>query len=396
MLPLRERWSLDPQITFLNHGSFGATPRAVLEEQLRLRQQMELEPVRFFVRELEPLIDDNRRRLARFLNARPDDLAFVTNATSAVNSILRSLDFRSGDELITTNHEYNACRNALDYVAARTGARVKIVEIPFPILSPEVVVERMIAALSERTRLVLIDHVTSQTALVFPVEKVVAECNRRGIEILIDGAHAPGMLPLDLERIGATYYAANLHKWVCAPKGAAFLWCREEKQREIRPTSISHGANSPRTDRSRFHLEFDWTGTADVTPWLCVGRALETMGEMLPGGWPEVMRSNGALALEARGVLCSALGIEAPAPEEMIWSMAAIPLPDGVGESKTSLYGDPLQDALLERYRIEVPIVPWPAPGKRVLRVSAQLYNTIDEYRRLAAAVVELLGEERR
>ena len=382
---MKNHWTLDPQIVFLNHGSFGATPRVVLEKQNQLRAQMEAEPVRFFVRELEPLLDDARSQLARFLNADPAGLAFVPNATAGVNAVLRSLDLDKHDELLVTNVEYNACRNALDYVAAINGSKVVVADVPFPIESPDVVVELILQKVTDRTRLLLIDHVTSQTALILPVERIVAELQKRGVDTLIDGAHAPGMLPLDLRAIGAAYYTGNLHKWVCAPKGAAFLYVRENRRAGVRPVSISHGANSQRRDRSRFHLEFDWTGTFDPTAWLCVPESLRVMEGLVDGGWPEIMRRNHELALRARDILTS----DKPAPDEMIGAMAAVPLPDGDLSVAPSLYGDPLQDRLLLEYNIEVPVVPWPHPPKRVLRVSAQLHNTIEEYELLKAALLE-------
>jgi isopenicillin-N epimerase len=388
---LKSHWLLDPAITFLNHGSFGATPKAVLAEQDRLRAQLEREPVRFMVRELEPLLDDARRTLAHFLGADEAGLAFVNNATAGVNAVLRSLDLDKHDELLVTTHEYNACRNTLDYVANLAGAKVVCVDLPFPVAGEDEIVERVLAAVTERTRLLLIDHITSQTALVMPVERLVRELATRGIDTLVDGAHAPGSLPLDLRALGAAYYAGNLHKWVCAPKGAAFLYVRENRRRSVRPAVISHGANATREDRSRFLIEFDWTGTFDPTAWLSVPAALRTMESLVEGGWPEIMRRNHALALRARDILCNALAVAPPAPDDMLTSMAAVPLPDSNATTAPALYGDPLQDALLFEENIEVPIVPWPRPGKRVLRVSAQLYNSVDEYERLAKAVVARL-----
>ncbi len=311
----------------------------------------------------------------------------MPNATAGVNAVLRSLDLDQNEELLVTTHEYDACRNTLDYVAGLNGAKVVCIDVPYPITSPDEVVARVLERVSERTRLLLIDHITSQTALIMPVERLVAEMEGRGIDTLVDGAHAPGMLPLDLRTLGAAYYAGNLHKWVCAPKGAAFLYVRENRRRSVRPAVISHGASSTRPDRSRFLIEFDWTGTFDPTAWLSVPEALRFMASLVEGGWPAVMRRNHALALQARGILCDALGIAHPAPDEMLGSMAAVPLSDSDAVTAPPLYGDPLQDALLFEEKIEVPIVPWPHPGKRVLRVSAQLYNTIEEYQRLAEAL---------
>jgi isopenicillin-N epimerase len=384
---VRQHWTLDPAITFLNHGSFGAAPRVVLDKQSEIRAQLEREPVRFFVRELEPLLDAARERVAAFVGADPAGFAFVPNATAGVNAVLRSLDLDKFDELLVTTQEYNACRNALDYVAGLAGAKVVVADIPFPLSSPDVVVDRILEKVTERTRLLLVDHVTSQTALILPVERLVRELRDRGIDTLVDGAHAPGFLPLDVRAVGAAYYTGNLHKWVCAPKGAAFLAVAENRRRSTHPVAISHGANAARTDRSRFHLEFDWTGTFDPSPWLSVPAAIDFMGSLLDGGWPEVMRRNRELALRARDVLCAALGIERPAPDSMLGAMAALPLPDGTLASAPSLYGDPLQDQLLFEHHIEVPIVPWPQPPKRVLRVSAQLYNEVSEYETLAGVL---------
>lgn len=384
---MKENWLLDPEIVFLNHGSFGATPRAVLEIQDDLRTRMEREPVRFMVRELEGLLDEARSELAAFLGADPQGLAFVPNATAGVNAVLRSLDLDRHDQLLVTNHEYNACRNTLDHVASIEGARIVVAEIPFPITSCDEIVARVMERVTERTRLFLIDHVTSQTALVMPVERLVAEMRKRGVDTLIDGAHAPGMLPLDLRRIGAAWYAGNLHKWVCAPKGAAFLYTAGNRRYTVHPIATSHGANSTRTDRSRYLLEFDWTGTYDPTAYLAVPSALRFIASLVSGGWPQVMRRNHELALRGRDILARSLGVAPPAPDDMLGSMAALPLPDGTSTAAPSLYGDPLQDILLERFHIEVPIVPWPSPPKRLIRISAQLYNREEEYVALAEAL---------
>ena len=374
-------------MTFLNHGSFGACPRPVLELQSRLRAELEAQPVRFLSRELEGRLDAARQALGAFIGADPDDLAFVPNATAGVNSVLRWLDLRPGDEIVTTDHTYGACRNALEAVAGRAGARVVVAAVPFPLASPDVVVERVLAAVTPRTRLALLDHVTSATGLVLPLARLVAELAARGVDALVDGAHAPGMLPVDLTAIGAAYYSANCHKWICAPKGSAFLHVRRDRQAGVRPLSISHGATDDRTDRSRFRLEFDWTGTDDPTAYLCVPEALRVMSEALPGGWPAVMARNRALALRARELMVEALRTTMPAPESMIGSLAAVPLP--ALTTPVPRRRDPLQMALLER-GIEVPVTRWPGGTQRAIRVSAQLYNTVGDYDKLAAALAEL------
>ncbi|MBI5688335.1 MAG: aminotransferase class V-fold PLP-dependent enzyme [Verrucomicrobia bacterium] len=382
-------WPLDPDVVFLNHGSFGSCPRPVLEFQQQVRARMERQPVQFFVRDLEKLLDDARETLAEFLGADAGDLVFVTNATAGVNAVLRSLRFERGDELLVTDHEYNACRNALEFAAAQWGARVTAVAVPFPVRSADDIVAAVMERVTPRTRLALFDHVTSQTGLVMPIQRLAEELAARGVETLVDGAHAPGMLPLRLREIGAAYYTGNCHKWLCAPKGAGFLVVRRDRQALIRPLAISHGANTTRTDRSRFQIEFGWTGTCDPSAWLSVSESLRVVGSQLPGGWPEVKRRNRALALAGRKVLCEALGIAPPCPEELIGSLASVPIPDAADSTAPTspLYADPLQDTLRLRHRIEAPIIPWPAPPKRLLRISAQLYNSVPQYRRLAEAL---------
>jgi len=376
-------WSLERGLVFLNHGSFGACPTEVLRHQAALRAEMEAEPVRFLSRELDDRLDVARAALAAFLGADADDLAFVTNATSGVNAVLRSRVFAAGDELLTTDHVYGACRNTLNFVAERAGARVVIVTVPFPIGSPDEVVEAVLAKVTPRTRLALLDHITSPTALILPIERLIAELGARGVDVLVDGAHAPGMVPLNLAALG---YAGNCHKWLCAPKGSAFLWTRRDRQADVRPLTISHGATAVRPGRSRFRLEFDWTGTSDPTAWLTVPKAIEYLPTLVEGGWPALMARNRALALEARRLLCAAAGTPPPCPDEMVGSLAAVRLPDGTAEVGWRR-PDPLQPRLFEDWRIEVPVMSWPAAPRRLVRISAQLYNRREHYERLAEAL---------
>ena len=389
---LAGNWRLDPEIVFLNHGSFGACPSSVLDCQVGLRRRLELEPVRFFVRELEAQLDRSRAQLASFVGADPEGLAFVCNATTGVNTALASFPLQEGDELLTTDHEYNACANALHAAAERAGAEVVVAHIPFPVVSSDVAVSAVLERVTRRTRLALLDHVTSQSGLVLPIAELAAELESRGVTVLVDGAHAPGMVDLDVAALGVSFYTGNCHKWLCAPKGAAFLWVREDWRDRVRPLVISHGANSSTVDRSRFRLEFDWVGTHDPTAFLTVPRAIEVMGEMVPGGWAEVRRRNRELALAGRRALCSALGVEPPCPESMIGSLATVQLPDGrSAPPRSPLYCDPLQDELLARHYIEVPVIPWPAPPRRLLRISAQLYNTLAQYEYLGEVLAECL-----
>jgi isopenicillin-N epimerase len=386
-------WLLDQSVTFLNHGSFGSSPRPVLEFQRSLQDRLERQPIQFLGRELEGLLDTARAALAEFVGAETENIVFVPNATAGVNTVLRSLHFEPGDELLVTDHAYNACRNALNFASERSGLRVAVATIPFPFHSAGQIVEAIFSKVTTRTKIALLDHVTSPTGLIFPIQQLVAELALQGIDTLVDGAHAPGMIPLHLEKMAAAYYTGNCHKWVCAPKGAGFLHVRQDRQKLIRPLIISHGANSRRTDRSRFLIEFGWTGTGDPTAYLSIPEALRCIGSLLPGGWTKVMERNRSLALAGRRLVCNALGIEIPCPDEWIGSLAAIPIPDTPAETPAQppLFIDPLQDRLLNRHQIEVPVPPWPAPPQRLLRISAQLYNSLPQYCQLAEALMKEL-----
>lgn len=388
-------WTLDPEITFLNHGSFGACPSPVLEAQRGFQDQMEREPYRFFIREAPALLADARHALGRFIGASPDDLAFVPNATTGVNAVLRSLSLTVGDELLVTTHEYNASRNALDYVANENGARVVEVALPFPLASADEIVEAVLKRVTANTRLALLDHVTSSTALVLPIQELIQALEARGVAVLIDGAHAPGMLDLDMEALAASYYTGNCHKWMCAPKGAGFLWVRADRRESVRPAVISHGANAPVSKRERFRAEFDWMGTDDPTAIFSVPEAIRFMGGLLPGGWAELRSCNHALAVEGSRIIADAFGLEAPCPETLLGSMATIPLPGSERfpppTAGSEMIQDPVHDVLFDEHRIEVPILRNPVDSGRMVRVSAQLYNQREDYERLAAALATIL-----
>lgn len=389
-----QHWTLDPAVASLNHGSFGAVPRPVLAAQQAWRDRMEAEPVLFFAHDLEQALDAARAALGAFVGADPDDLAFVPNATAATNAVLRSLRFEAGDELLTTDHAYNAVRNAMEYLAERDGASVVIAAVPFPGTSPESALAAVLAAVTPRTRLAVLDHITSATGLILPIAELVAELTDRGIETLVDGAHAPGQVALKVPKIGATYYAANLHKWVCAPKGSGFLWVRPDRQAEIRPLAISHGANSPRRDRSRFRVEFDWTGTSDPSAYLAVPEAIRFGEGLLSGGWAALRDRNHGLAIAGRDLLCAALGVPIPAPDGMIGTMASVPLPIERSPGQVQgveLYDDPVHDHLA-KLGMQVMVTPWPQrpdgrPWRRLVRISAAAYNDLDQFQQLAGAL---------
>ncbi len=392
--PHKHLWQLDPSITFLNHGSFGACPIEILAKQTELRAQLESEPVHFMVQKLPDLWNPALEALASFIDGDVEGLAFVTNATTGVNAVLRSLEFEPGDELLCTNHEYNACRNILNYVAERSGAIVRVAQVPFPLNDPKEVVDAVMKEVGPKTKLTLLDHVTSATALVLPIEELVSRLKKAGSMVLVDGAHALGMLDISMGRIGADFYTSNAHKWLCTPKGAAFLWVAAEYREVIRPAVISHGANAPTAHRSRFRWEFDWQGTCDPTPWLCIPEALGFMARLFPGGWDELRTHNRNLVLAGREIILDAIQRKAPCPDSMIGSIATIPLGSGPSDLMEDHFATlPLQETLFAKYGIQVPLHHFPQAPNVCLRISAQAHNCLDDYKKLASALVAEIKE---
>ncbi|HON08172.1 MAG TPA: aminotransferase class V-fold PLP-dependent enzyme, partial [Verrucomicrobiota bacterium] len=302
------------------------------------------------------------------------------------------LEFHPGDEILITNHEYNACKNIAEYTAQKTGAKTVVAKIPFPLNSQEEIFHSIMSNVTTKTRAVLIDHITSPTALIFPIEKILCELKKKEIPLVIDGSHAPGMLPLSIKKLDPDFYTANCHKWLCSPKGAGFLYVNKKWINKIRPITISHGANTQRTDRSRFLIEFGWTGTDDPTPYFCIPEVIKYFNSIVNNGWDTIMKRNHSLAIAAREIICNALDIKTPAPAEIIGSMATIPMWDSVNynPSPNPLYMDALQTFLWENYKIEVPIMPWENYPKRVLRISAQIYNSLPQYEKLAKILKDI------
>ncbi|MCX8051106.1 MAG: aminotransferase class V-fold PLP-dependent enzyme [Chlorobi bacterium] len=369
---IRSAWLLDPDVVFLNNGSFGATPIEVLEVQHEWQRRFEREPLEFVGRHLHDELRSAAQAMAAFMSCRGEDVVFVENATTGINAVLRSIAplLRPGDRLLTTSHVYNAVRQAMRYIAWLTGAEYVEVPVPFPIASSEEVVERVSAVLTDRTRFAVFDHVTSPTGLIFPVEQLVRLCKERGVWVMIDGAHAPGMVPLDLESLGADWYTGNFHKWLFAPKGCAFLWTAPERQPITHPVVISHGYGGG------YLAEFDFTGTKDWSAYLSAPAGLAFLQRL---GFERARQYNRTLALHAQSVLAEALAIEPPAPPEMIAYLAAVPL---AGRGRTLDDAQRIHDWLFDEHRIEVPVFAF--DGMLVLRTASQVYNEADEYDYLA------------
>lgn len=381
---LGEHWMLSKDVCFLNHGSFGSTPITVMEEQTRLREMIEGDPVRFFERDYIPMMKSSIIKLAEFMNADPEGMTFVKNTTEGVNTVLRSLVLNPGDEIIVTNHSYQACWNAVDFVTERADAKTVVVDIPFRIKDEEEILDIVMGAVSERTVLALLDTVTSATGLRMPFEKLVSSLQSSGVDVLLDAAHGPGIVPLDLSELGAAYCTGNCHKWLCTPKGSAFLHIRSDLKKKIRPLSISHGASLEGTDQERFEFEFGWPGTQDPTPWLCIPLAIDFIGGLVEGGWSAIMERNKTLAIEGRKILCNALGTTEPVPSSMVSSIASVEMPGNGEVGPMSMEGDPFHNHLFDEFGIQVPVFPWRHHGIRYIRISAQLYNSLEEYHYLA------------
>lgn len=380
-------WKLAPGVAHLNHGSFGATPIEVLEEQDRWREAMERNPVLFMLETYQPALDLNRDQVASFVNAGPSGLVFVPNATYGINSVLRSLEPRipKGAEILVTNHAYNACNNAAQISAERAGASLVFVDIPLPVSSSAEITAGVLDHVTPDTALVILDHVTSPTGLIMPVEEIIAALEP-DIPVLIDGAHAPGMIPLDLAALGASFYTANCHKWMCAPKGSGFLHVANRHRDSVRAAAISHGLNDGWPGAaSRFHAQFDWTGTDDPSARLSVGKAIEVMGRHNRNGWEGIRRENHDLVVSGRRLIADMVDSEPVAPDVMLGSTAAIRLPRAAKGSGNIF--DPLMNRLRHEWKIEVPVFNWPDESQRMIRISAQQYNSIDEYQRLAEAL---------
>lgn len=374
-------WTLDPEVTFLNHGSFGATPRCVLEKQSQLRAQMERQPVKFLDRDLRPMLDESLATIGALLGTSPKNLAFVPNATYGINSVVKSLRFEPGDELVIVEHGYGAIIKTLQNVADRTGAKVVRVPTPFPVESPDELVRAVVGAFNERTRFVVIDQITSPTAMILPVKPIVEACRERGILAMVDGAHAPGMIPLNIDDMAPDFWSGNLHKWVCAPKGAAVLYVRPGLANRIEPVVTSHNFTM------KFPEEFFWTGTDDPTPYICARWAIDFMAGL---GWPRVHTHNHVLVRYGRRVIAEAIGGSLPVPDgtQYYGSMAIIEFPSKV-KFATIEEARGFQNRLYDQHRVEVPMTL--IDGRSFIRISAQVYNAPQEYERLGQALASML-----
>lgn len=388
--PISESFVIDPGVVFLNHGSFGACPQAILDAQNAHRLAAERELVRFYLHDAWGKLDRSRRTLGKLIGCRSEDLVFVHNATTGVATVLENLRFDEGDELLVTNCEYLACINNFERAAQRSGARVVVADLPWPVKSEQQVIDAILQKVTSRTKIAMISLITSSTGIRLPIERLIAEFNDRGIETILDAAHGCGCVPMDVDRWGAAYTTGNAHKWLCAPKGAAFLHVREDLQTEFTPLVLSNDAfnldeASARSGRSAFNHAFDYAGTDDISAYLTIADCIEWMDSNLDGGIAGNMQRNRNLCLHARDVICDALGATPPVPDPMLGPLSTIDLDaGGMGAAE-------IKQRLRDEYHIQIPVWGTPA-GTVAVRISVQAYNTIEQYQYLARALKKILA----
>ncbi|GAB4526923.1 MAG: aminotransferase class V-fold PLP-dependent enzyme [Anaerolineae bacterium] len=369
---MRDQFLLNPDVVFLNHGSFGACPIPVFDDYQRWQRELERQPVAFLGRHADSLLDAARAVLATYLVADVENLIFVPNATSGVNIVARSLPLQPGDEILTTDHEYGAVDRTWEFVSQKTGARLVRQAFPLPLADPDAFVEQFWAGVTPRTRVIALSHMTSPTAVIFPVEAICQRARAAGIMTVIDGAHVPGHLPLNLTALDADFYTGNLHKWLCAPKGAAFLYARPEYHAMLEPMTISWGW----TPEASFVTRHQWQGTRDIAAFLSVPAAID-----FQIGWEDLRQQCHEHAIILRERLCDLTGLPPIASEYAFRQMFTVALPPCNPEA--------LKTALYDHYRVEVPVVVW--QDAVYLRVSIQVYNTLEDGDVLVEALSALL-----
>ncbi|RVU35888.1 aminotransferase class V-fold PLP-dependent enzyme [Hwanghaeella grinnelliae] len=377
---LRAQFLLEPECTYLNHGSYGALARPVADAANALRLQAERQPSRFMVEELPDLIRDSADSLGKYLGARGRDIVFVDNATTAVNAVLRSLAFLPGDEVVTTSFCYNAVRKTLEFITERANARLVTAEIPFPLISPADTVQAIASSMTRRTRLLVVDHVSSETGLVLPINDIVRLARSRNIPVLVDGAHAPGMLPVKLDQLDATWYAGNCHKWLGAPRGSGFLWTYSDFQPRVRPTTISHFVSNG------YNRAFDWPGTKDFSAWLSVPAAIDFRASL---GEAEIYAYCRRLTARAARLLSDTWQSDMGSPRGMMGFVATVALPSPT--KATPAAAERIRHVLRTNHNLETFVKA--IDDRFWVRVSAYVYNDLSEFERLAELAPKVAAE---
>lgn len=384
---LRQEFLLDPDVIFLNHGSFGATPRPVFESYQVWQRRLEWQPVQFLGTDIAAYLAEARQALGSYLNVAADNLVYVPNATFGVNVVARSLQLGPGDEVLATDHEYGACENAWLFMSRERGFRYARQPIPLPLASAADVVEQFWAGVTPQTKVIFLSHITSPTAMRLPVEAICARARAAGILTVIDGAHAPGQIPLDLTAVGADFYTGNCHKWLCAPKGAGFLFARPEVQHLVEPLIIGWGWGEGRTFTfGSDYLDYlQYPGTNDYAAYLAVPAAIAFQAQH---DWEVIRAGCRALVERAIGRINGLTGLPSLYPElvgDAYSQMAIAALPDSIDLTV-------MKKRLIEEFRVEIPLIRW--NGRQFIRISIQGYNDENDIDALLAALEIVLAGE--
>jgi len=379
MFNLKQHFLLDPSVTFLNHGSFGATPKPVFDEYQRWQRELERQPVEFLGRRCAGLLAGSRAALGKYLGTQADNLVYTQNVTIALNIVARSLELGAGDEVLTSSHEYGAMDRTWRFLARERG--FSYINQPVSLTSKADFIESFWQGVTARTRVIFLSHITSPTALIFPIQQIILRARAAGIITVIDGAHAPGQIPLDLDLLAADFYGGNLHKWLCAPKGAGFLYARPEMQHLLKPLVVSWGYEPEIPGASVFVDQHEWIGTRDIAAFLSVPAAINFQEQ---NQWDKVRSACHALAQEAQKRLCETTGIPPIHSDDDSWfaQLTAAPLP-----AKTDLAA--LKSRLYDQHRIEIPLIAW--NDLKLIRVSIQGYNSDQDVEHLIKTLTELL-----
>jgi isopenicillin-N epimerase len=380
-ISLQNQFLLDPQVIYLNHGSFGATPRPVFESYQRWQRELELQPTEFLGRRASELLRRSREALGLYLGTAADNLSYVTNATTGLNIVARSLALGPGDEILATDHEYGALDRTWKFLAQRQGYKYINHPIPVPVTDSTAFVEQLWKGVTPHTRVIFISHITSPTALTFPVQEICRRAREAGILTVIDGAHAPGQIPLHLDTLGADFYSGNLHKWLCAPKGAAFLYVRPELQDRIEPLIVSWGYQSETPSSSRLVDYTEWLGTRDIAPFLAVPDAIRFQQEH---DWDSIQAECHAIAEKALRSMTEMTGLQPLSPVSAEWfaQMVSAPVDSHINMGA-------LHDQIYKENRIEVPMLTW--NGHNLVRFSIQAYNTWEQVDSLIQAIKRIV-----
>lgn len=384
--PLKNEWNLRAGTTYLNHGSFGPPPRCVREARQKWQDAIDSQPMDFFVRQMDPAWRTARDRLAAFVGASSGDLIFVDNATVGMNIIADSFPLAAGDEVLLTDHEYGAVHRIWQRACEKVGAKTQIVELPLPFRSIKETVDAIFAATTDRTRLIVVSHITSPTAVILPVTEICREAKKRGIAVAIDGPHAVAQIPLDIQQLNCDFYTASCHKWLSGPFGSGFLYTAPRQQQHIRPPVLSWGRLPP-NKIDFWSDEFVWNGTRNPVAYLAVPAAIDFLQTI---GLDAFRARTHWLAQYARRRLTEIFQLDPIVPDDPAWygSMAHVPL-SPTSTNETCAVANPLQHTIWQRLGIEVPIVDF--AGRRYIRVSCHLYNDTTQIDRLAAGLKELL-----